>query len=495
MHHGSIQILSRRAPGLLARGSLVRGLAVAAQTQVAPSRKPKAEGSIASVFPSLSGIEIPPLPPRFSDLKKEIFSDALVQSWNEVLKELGVATEQVVNEGAKVLPRIPFSDIQNGLTDEQKNAIKTRGIVIIDGGVSKEEALGWKQMLKEYITANNEKVRGFPEDNLQVFELYNSVSQTRARTHPALVATQSELLKLWHASDPSTPISLNTPISYYDRLRMRLPGDKAFTLGPHVDGGSLERWEDPQYRQCFKAIFEGRWRQHDPWDASPRIGAKMDLYQGASACSVFRPWQGWTSLSTTGPSEGTLRVCPMLPLATAYAMLRPFFRPRTGPGYGLNDWVLDLDGTGFPGCTMGSALELNEKTHPHLRLDETMVSAPKVEPGSQIYWHCDTIHAVESEHAGKEDSSVLYIPAIPLTVNNAEYLRDQRANFVAGLPSPDFPGGFGESTFVNRGSAADAHGVAGRRLLGFEKFEVPAGSTHGEAEVIRAANEILFSEL
>jgi len=34
-------------------------------------------------------------------------------------------------------------------------------------------------------------------------------------------------------------------MSYYDRLRIRKPGDSKFALGPHIDGGSLERWEDP----------------------------------------------------------------------------------------------------------------------------------------------------------------------------------------------------------------------------------------------------------
>jgi len=40
-------------------------------------------------------------------------------------------------------------------------------------------------------------------------------------------------------------VSTTTPVSYYDRLRIRFPGDSVFALGPHIDGGSLERWEDP----------------------------------------------------------------------------------------------------------------------------------------------------------------------------------------------------------------------------------------------------------
>jgi hypothetical protein len=67
-----------------------------------PARKPKEEGSIASVFTSLSG-SAPPLPTRFSDLKKEIWRDVLVQSWREVLDELKGSIEKVVARGANVL--------------------------------------------------------------------------------------------------------------------------------------------------------------------------------------------------------------------------------------------------------------------------------------------------------------------------------------------------------------------------------------------------------
>ena len=71
-------------------------------TTYIPARKPKEEGSIASVFSSLSG-SAPALPARFSDLKKGIWKDALIQSWIEVLKELECSIEKVVARGADVL--------------------------------------------------------------------------------------------------------------------------------------------------------------------------------------------------------------------------------------------------------------------------------------------------------------------------------------------------------------------------------------------------------
>lgn len=104
-------------------------------------------------------------------------------------------------------------------------------------------------------------------------------------------------------------------------------------------------------------------------------------------CSVFRPWQGWTSMSTTRQNEGTLQVLPMLSLATAYLILRPFFRPRHSSSNSLRveDWEIDLSNPLFPGSGMGKGQELNEITHPHLQLYKTMVAIPKVEPGDQIY--------------------------------------------------------------------------------------------------------------
>jgi hypothetical protein len=196
-------------------------------------------------------------------------------------------------------------------------------------------------------------------------------------------------------------------------------------------------------------------------------------------------------MSVTGPGEGTLRVAPLLKLATAYLILRPFFRPRTSSS-GIDDWVVDLESAAFPGSQMGKTQELSETTHPHLQLSRTMVSIPRVEPGDQIYWHCDLIHAVEGLHGGQSDSSVLYIPAVPLTIRNAEYLRDQREHFNRGLPAPDFPGGEGESRFLNRGGQEHIQGETGLRALGFKKFDIPEGASMGETQAVLEANRMLF---
>jgi hypothetical protein len=65
-------------------------------------RAPKEEGSIAAIFTSLTGEEPNVLPERFTSLKRDIFHEGLVESWREVLGELGPAVEEISILGSDV---------------------------------------------------------------------------------------------------------------------------------------------------------------------------------------------------------------------------------------------------------------------------------------------------------------------------------------------------------------------------------------------------------
>lgn len=136
------------------------------------------------------------------------------------------------------------------------------------------------------------------------------------------------------------------------------------------------------------------------------------------------------------------------------------------------NWSLDLESTAFPGSPLGRSQELNDDTHPHLQLDRTLLSMKTVRPGDQVWWHCDSIHAVESEHKGKNASSVLYIPSVPLTEANARYVKDQRDNYLARIPPPDFPGGEGESRFKGTGGDNDIATAEGKQAMGMAPLQV-----------------------
>jgi len=306
-----------------------------------------------------------------------------------------------------------------------------------------------------------------------------------------MLATQSALMQdLWRVS-PDDPISL-TPVSYADRLRIRQPGDATFALGPHIDGGGVERWESNGYGigGVYDAVFRGEWEAYDPWNAGPRIHAVTDLYEGAGACTMFRMFQAWLSMSHSGPRQGTLLVNPLLQLSTAYVLLRPFFTPRQdGKGDEFLDpqnWVFTAgeDMTSeLQGATPGHAQELTDALHPHLELNRTMVHIPEIKPGDYVIWHCDQIHAVDKLHEGNGDSSVMYIPVCPTTELNLKYLKRQRDSFLAGTPGPDFPGGRGEADHIGRLGRDMIYGAEGRRAMGLEALE--------GVDSIKQANAIL----
>lgn len=90
-----------------------------------------------------------------------------------------------------------------------------------------------------------------------------------------MLKTQTALLSLFTAP-PESQVSLRTPLLYSDRLRIRHPGDAQFVLGPHMDGGSIERWEDDDYRSVFDKILTGRWEEFDAWDMGTYLVPSLD---------------------------------------------------------------------------------------------------------------------------------------------------------------------------------------------------------------------------
>ncbi|CAE6451699.1 putative protein ybiU [Rhizoctonia solani AG-1 IB] len=458
---------------------MLRNLVLApTEAQSQNGRGQKQEGDISAIFPSLSGIVHEALPPRFSQLKKDLISttearDRLVAGWLDLLSALREGVAELQAKGNVAIPEVSYAEIEKGGKIWQEE-VRKRGSVVVRDVVDDVEALGWKQQILEYVKANPE-VKGFPADNKQVFELYWSRPQVLARSHPNLLKTTKSILSLFKA-EPEDEVSLSIPLSYADRLRIRLPGDAKFALG---HGGGLERWEDVEYRKCYSEILAGNWREFDPFKIGPRLKANSDLYHAPNQCTPRISRLAGTFRN--GPKRGN----------------SSHLSPTTSPSLdelSPSNWVMDLENTEFPGAVPGSGQELNSITHPHLMLDKGgMVSMRPVKPGDMVLWHCDGIHSVESKHAGKGDSSVFYIPAVPLTVHNAQYLASQRNTLVSGYPAPDFPGGNGESTFVGpqRGGMGDVKGSLARRAMGLEKFAESDGMMEGERKVLRRANAVL----
>ncbi|RYP28798.1 hypothetical protein DL767_007057 [Monosporascus sp. MG133] len=455
--------------------------AAVAQTQL---RIPaKREGDISDSFISLSGTERLPLPSRFLDLKKALTAGhehRVVDSWKRLLDTLQAENQTIARDGPMIIPNIDFHELDRDLA-KLGTEIKKRGVAVVRNVVPEKEARAYKDEIDEYVR-QNPSTRGFPQNNPQVFELYWSAPQIKARAHPNLLKTQTALMRLWKSSDPESEISMSQPLIYADRLRIRQPGDANFALGPHIDGGSVERWEPHGYGRgrVYNEIFEGAWEEYDPWDASTRVPAITNNYNGLGACSMFRMFQGWLSMSQTRPLEGTLMVNPLLQLSTAYVLLRPFFQPIKHAGQVSEDEYLSTDNWEFAGASMTSELqgatpghgqELSAVLHPHLDLKKTMVHVPEIRPGDYVAWHCD----IDQVHQGKSASSVL-------------------TAFLAGTPGLDFPGGKGESEHINRPDYAYLRSHAdpsGLRAHGFEKLNPTAEDTNGAKRIMELANSIL----
>lgn len=498
---------------------------VSSRTKRAPPVAKKG-GSIENVFATLSGGSLSDrLPDRFTEVKQSIIqsqshSEAIQTAWKEVLESLKTETKEIEEKGASLIPQVTYpgddvvdqKSLEEWMGKETIEAIKRRGSVIIKGVVPVEKALQWKQDIREYVKLNPQ-TKGFPEKDPMVYELYWSKPQLEARGHPSLLRTSRSILALFHAPGQKEgkmieAASLQNVVSYCDRLRIRRGGDKAFALGPHIDGGGVERWEDPAFRSVWNSILQPNeqgkiaWKSHDSWslgENGQRLEAQTSMYDGAGACSVFRPLQGWMSMSSTGAKEGTLRVLPILQSASAYIVLKPFFRFVKARKECANEeefldsanWRFDLSDSQFDGCVaLGRNIELDTETHPHLKLDRTMTSIPRVEPGDCALWHCDQVHAVESEHEGLpgQDSSVMYIPAIPLTHQNFEYISYQRQSFEQGIPPPDFPGGEGESKHIGRGTPDDINDIVARRAMGLEPFEIRSEMSASERRLVEECN-------
>ncbi|KAL5385987.1 hypothetical protein DPSP01_004423 [Paraphaeosphaeria sporulosa] len=403
-----------------------------------------------------------------------------------VLKKSLVKPENKQKNGPSMVPAIDFNEVRmNGgtLPPDFAKLVRERGCVILRNVVPEEQAVKWEQDLVDY--TNRHKNSGTPK----FWSLYWTPPQVQIRSHPKVMEAMNCISQLWTVTDPSIPIDLTSQVVYPDRFRIRLPSKEAeYVLPAHLDSGATERWEDEANRSNYAAIFEGNWQEWDGWVADKRIDASSDLYHKGSSCSCWRSMQAWISLSHCNTGEGTLRLLPSLKASVAYMMLRPLFE---------NDVYDDTQPT-FPGATPGlTQFKPTTELHPHLLMEKSIVGIPPVRPGDYAFWHCDLVHEVDKYHPGKNYSTAVYHPCVPLTPYNIDNLVHVRDAFSACDVPRDFSGS--QSFNGNEKEHAD-HGARrenilsneGLRAIGLKPFDVEqAGLTEGQSAVRQLANEKL----
>ncbi|KAI5467295.1 hypothetical protein BGZ63DRAFT_410303 [Mariannaea sp. PMI_226] len=453
--------------------------------------------------------ESTPLSARFSKVKGSLIAGKEKQvaaSWKRLLVRLKAEVDIVAQSGPDIIPSISFSDLHDvSKAQDFASKLKERGVAAIRGVVAREKAEQWRTATESYLD-QDPRARQLPTHDPHLYGVYWSPAQIRARAHENVLWTQCWLMNLWHSSDPSAMVSPNFPVSYADRLRIRSPDDEACSLSVYVDGGSVERWESDGYgaEGPYRSIWDGEWEKYDPWESSARLKVTSDLYNGDGVCATFRMFQGWISLSDIPVGEGTLLLCPMITLSTAYLLMRPFFSPiNASPSHpdflSPENWILEQPPSSIiQGALPSYPQELNDALHPHLQLSRSLVNIPRLEPGDYLVWHCDAVYALDRlRRPDLPETTIMYLPACPLTQTNALYLARQRKAFLLGHPGPDFGGVFGESARTASAGVqevGEAGGVDALRAMGLLPWDEEEAMDDREQEVLEMANGILFPE-
>lgn len=129
---------------------------LATQLRPATTQAQKRAGDISDAFASLSGQDFKPLTPEYADLKGRLIKgheNEVRESWERLLQDLREEIPHIVELGSKVIPEIDFKDIGNA-PETFSSELRKRGVAVIRGVVPEDEALQWKEDLREYIRKN-----------------------------------------------------------------------------------------------------------------------------------------------------------------------------------------------------------------------------------------------------------------------------------------------------------------------------------------------------
>jgi len=404
------------------------------------------------------------LPKMVRETKKSLRAalPSYAATFQKVESEMRKRVDAIVKEresGQHVVPTVHYSDIKAGSVPAEMIAkIKQRGACVIRETFTPAQATAWNDEITTYVEGNglDAKLANAAEDKYfgtlgsakpQIYGIYWSRPQVKARQAESLTRVRVFMNNLWKAeSEGRQHFDPNEVPAYADRIRRRPPGSASLGLSPHVDGGSVERWLDENFRQVYRHVFSGNVQQYDAFDAAFR--PEVREVPSPAVCSMFRTFQGWTALTRQGKGDGTLQLIPIAE-SMVYVLLRA-----------LQDDVAEDD---LCGAQPGRALSVNPQFH--RLLIEALSSIPLMEPGDTVFWHSDVVHAVENEHRGSGYSNVMYIASTPGCAKNSAYLPQQAQNFLAGKTPPDFPADNFEVDFAGRGTLADLTDL-GRSQLG-----------------------------
>jgi hypothetical protein len=369
--------------------------------------------------------------------------------------------QELVFNNKSVIPEIEF----NSLKDKNFNSkiikeIKKRGCIIIRNVFDQKIISQWNDDLEKYIVDNNyyedqKKKAGLDQyfsdlksGKPQIFGLYWSKTQVNIRQSKNMAIVKSWLNHLWEFKFEDYKVfDPNKELVYADRIRRREAGDSTLGLSPHCDAGSVERWIDSSFQKIYESVFNGQLNSFNPFNAKYR-DQTIEI-ESPAVSHVFRTFQGWTALTTQGPSDGTLKLIPIAK-GIAYILTRA-----------LQD---DVPENNLCDSVPARALSVNELYHSLLL--QGLISIPTVYPGDTVWWHPDVVHAVEDDHDGSNYSNVVYVGSTPYCKKNLSYTKKQSQKFLEGKSPPDFAAEDYEINYKGRATINDLTEL-GKKQLGF----------------------------
>jgi hypothetical protein len=143
----------------------------ATNLRTAATQAQKRAGDISDAFVSLSGHDFKPLTPEYADLKSHLIrghESEVRESWERLLRDLREEIPLIVGRGSKVIPEIDFKDVDNAPESFSKE-LRKRGVAVIRGVVPEQEALQWKEDLREYIRQNPQTKGVYPRSLLEEY--------------------------------------------------------------------------------------------------------------------------------------------------------------------------------------------------------------------------------------------------------------------------------------------------------------------------------------
>lgn len=420
--------------------------------------------------------QIENLPETIRETKKKLRRElpAYRKVFQEVETEMRGKVAQIVRErqaGEAVIPVLQYTDIAAGsVTPGMISRIKDRGACVVRQTFPVEQARAWDDEVARYVEENDlyQKLANAAEDKYfgtlaaakpQIYGVYWSRPQVEARQSDSLTRVRTFLNSLWMAeSEGRRHFDPGQVPAYADRIRRRPPGSSSLGLSPHVDGGSVERWLEPNFRNVYRHVFSGNWHEYNAFDAAWRPDAQE--VPSPAVCSMFRTFQGWTALTKQGQGDGTLQLIPIAN-GMVYMLLRA-----------LQD---DVPHEELCGAKPGRALSVQPEWHALLL--EGLTSIPVMEPGDTVFWHSDVVHAVENDHKGTGYSNVMYIAATAGCEKNSAYLAKQAPAFLSGKTPPDFAPDDFEIDFRGRATESDLTPL-GRTQMGLPPLASSLKNAH-----------------